>query len=281
MDAFDFYKPRRIGETINGTFTFIRQEFVPMGKSILFIIGPLMLISAVVANSMFGEQFTLTPEFVLSSAYWGNMSIIAFLQLAIYALLILVINHYILLYVNKDESRFSVQTIFNTSIREFWKLFGITILFSIVIGLAFMILIIPGIYLSVSLSLLYAVIIHEKTTMGAAFSRSAFLIREYWWFTLGLLILVWIVIYILQLIFQAPFLLIGFLYGFHEADPSILTDFSWWISISTILSQLSYIFYGIFVVTTTVHYYSQREKKEAAGLAQKIEAMDSITPEDE
>ncbi len=281
MTEFDFHKSRRIGETINGTFTFIRQEFVPMGKSILFIIGPLMLIAAIVSNSMFGEQFAPTPEFVLSSAYWGNMIVLMFLQLAIYALLILVINHYILLYIKNDDSRFNTPTIFNMSIKDFWKLFGITILFTIIIGFAFMILIIPGIYISVSLSLLYAVIIHENTTMGNAFNRSAFLIREYWWFTFGLLILVWIVVYILQLVFQGPFILIGLLYGFHEADPVILTDYSWWISISTILSQLSYLFYGIFVVATTVHYYSQREKKEAAGLAQKIEAMDGNTPENE
>jgi len=274
MEAFDFYQPRRIGETINGTFTFIRQEFIPMGKSILFIVGPLMLISAIVSNASFATQFSPSPEYILSSEYWDNVGILMFLQLAIYTFLILVINRYVLLYVNNDDSRFNVQTIFNASIKGFWKIFGITILFTFVIGIAFMILIVPGIYLSVSLSLLYAVILQEKATMGDAFKRSAFLIREYWWFTFGLLILVWIVVYVFQLVFQGPFILIGFLYGIHETDPDILADYGWWISISTVLSQLSYLFYGIFVVATTVHYYSQREKKEAAGLAQKIEALD-------
>jgi hypothetical protein len=273
MTAFDFYKPRRIGETINATFTFIRQEFIPLGKSILFIVGPLMLIAAIISNSTFGEQFSPTPEYILSSEYWSNVGLLMFFQMAIYAFMILLINHYILLYVNQDESRFSVQTIFNQSIKGFWKILGITILFTIIISIATMLLIIPGIYLSVSLSLLYAVIIQEKISMKAAFNRSAFLIREYWWFTLGVLILIWIVVFTLQLVFQGPFLIIGFIYGFHDADPDILANYGWWISISTVLSQLANLFYGIFVVATTVHYYSQREKKEAAGLSQKIDAL--------
>jgi len=273
MESFDFYKPRRIGETINATFTFIRQEFVPLGKSILFIVGPSMLISAIIINSMFGEQFVPAPDFILASNYWLRFGSLIFLQLAIYALLIVVINNYILLYVNKDESRFSVQTIFNLSIRGFWNLFGITILFSIIIAFAFMLLFIPGIYLSVSLSLLYAVLVLEKSTMGEAFNRSAYLIRDYWWFTFGLLILIWIITFVLQLVFEGPFLLINFLYGLNQVDSMILTDYSWWVTISSVLSQLSYLVYAVFIVATTVHYYSQREKKEAAGLSQKIDAL--------
>ncbi len=273
MNEFDFYRSRKIGETINATFAFIRQEFIPMGKSILFIVGPLMLIAAIISNSSFKQQFAPDQNFAFSSEYWGNFGLLMFFSLAIYVLLFLVINHYILFYINKDENRFNVQAIFNKSIKDFWKLFGVTVLFSVLIVIAFMIFILPGIYLSVSLSLAYAVIIHERATIGTAFNRSAFLIKEYWWFTFGLLLLIWILVYVLQLIFQAPFLIIGILYGIHDADPGILTDYSWWISISTILSQLSYLFYGIFVVATTVHYYSQREKKEAAGLAQKIDAL--------
>ncbi|KAA3609916.1 MAG: hypothetical protein D8M58_08260 [Calditrichaeota bacterium] len=274
MELFDFFKARKISETINATFTFIRQEFEAMGKSILFIVGPLMLVSAIVSDSFIGDQFSATPEFLLSADYWASIGILSFVQLAIYALLILVINNYILLYIKNDDSRYNVLTIFRMSAQGFGKLLGITIVFTIFIVIAFMVFFIPGVYFSVSLSLLYTVIIHEKITMGNAFIRSAYLIRDYWWFTFGLLILIWIIVYVLQMVFQAPILIMSFIYEFHDAGQNIAVNYGWWISVSSVISQLSYLFYGIFVVATTVHYYSQREKKEAAGLAQKIEALD-------
>ena len=44
---------------------------------------------------------------------------------------------------------------------------------------------IPGIYISVAFSLVIAVIFFENLSLGKAFERSMFLVREDWWFTLG------------------------------------------------------------------------------------------------
>ena len=271
---FDFLKARSISETLNGTFNFIRQEFIPLGKSILFIAGPFMVLAAIINNMNIQDYFKPDPQILFSSDYWFGIFILWLLQLAMIALMISVVNHYILLYINNDESRFNVQSVFNLSIRDFWRLLGISIVYTLMLSLAFIVFIIPGVYLFVTMSLLYVVLIHEKTTFSQALNRSSQLVREYWWFTFGILILTWIVVYILQLLFQIPLFVISFIYGFHDSDPEILVNHSWWLGISTMLSYLSYLFYTIVLVAVAVHYYSQREKKEASGLARKIDALD-------
>lgn len=274
-EQFDFFKARNISETINATFAFIRQEFMPLGKVILFIVGPLMLMAAIINNLYFETSFNPDPELIFSSDYWAHLAMLWVLQLAIIALIITVVNHYVLLYIRNDESRFSVPAILNTSLKDFWRILGISIVYTLIISVAFVIFIIPGIYLFVSTSLLYVILIHERLAFGDAMSRSMKLVREYWWPTFGMLLLAWLIVYVIQFLFQIPMMAVGFIYGFHDGSAEVLQEYSGWLAISTTLSYLSYLFYTIVLVAMTVHYYSQLEKKEATGLSRKIDALDS------
>lgn len=276
---FDFFKARSISETINATFAFIRQEFIPLGKNLLFIVGPLMLLSAIINNLYIETSFNPDPEMIFTSDYWSHIFVLWLLQLAMITLMITVVNHYVLMYIRNDENRFSVQSILNVSVKDFWRILGISIVYTIMLSIAFVIFIIPGVYLFVALSLLYVILIHERLNFTEALNRSMQLIREYWWFTFAILILTWIIVYVLQLLFQIPLMAIGALYGFHEGAQEVLQEYSGWLAISTTISYLSNLFYAIVLIATIVHYYSQREKKEAAGLANRIDALDDTPAE--
>jgi hypothetical protein len=86
-----------------------------------------------------------------------------------------------------------------------WRLIGLGLLVSLITVVAFFLLVIPGIYVAVALSLVTPVFILEKTTVRAALGRSNELVRGAWWRTFGILILAYLVGTIVGGLIQLPF----------------------------------------------------------------------------
>ena len=85
---------------------------------------------------------------------------------------------------------------------------GKTIFFSIgytiITLLATVLLIIPGIYVSVALMIIYIVGLNEDKGFFDSMSRSFYLVKNKWWFTFGLLIVLSLIQGFLGLLFQVP-----------------------------------------------------------------------------
>ena len=62
FNVIEFHHTRDFSKKMNATFEFIRQNFKTLGKSILFIAGPPVLVASMMIGSFIGEFFNLTQS---------------------------------------------------------------------------------------------------------------------------------------------------------------------------------------------------------------------------
>ena len=61
-NIIEFQQARDFSKKINVTFEFIKQNFKPLFKSILFIAGPPMLVGSVLAGGLYSDYFGWVGE---------------------------------------------------------------------------------------------------------------------------------------------------------------------------------------------------------------------------
>jgi len=278
QNKFNFQQARSISETLNSTFTFIRQEFMPLGKAVLFMVGPIVLITSyfsmyyfngIIQGAMQGSSPQKVLKMIGSPYYWITVA----LQVLGYIVNMLVVTYYIRFYIQNKRNAPSLNTVWIAAINDLPRIFFYYVVSYLIVILGTLAFVIPGIYLSVGLSLLALVAIHERPGLGKSISRSLKLIKGYWWFTVGVLILAGLVAYLLQMILQMPFILMGVVVGVNmKSAPSagMVMNLSGFMSL---ILNLGTLFYAIVFVAMNIHYFSQREKKDASGLQQQIEQL--------
>ncbi len=280
----NLHQTRSISETINTSFTFFRSEFVPLGKNLIYVAGPLIILSALLNYFFFNDVFgsimadpsggTTGLEAIFSSQYF----LLMLTQILVTTVIGLIVNFYILDYMEGSGP---------TSVARMWQLilnkaplyFGYMIVLFILIMLGFMFFLLPGIYLSIALILFLPAAVQENLPFGKALKRSLYLTKNYWWFTLGLILLTGIIIYIIYMIFEIPFMALGVGLGFSSGFQVTPDDIGSFYGIYVAFAQLLMLVYSFLFVVETVHFYSQREKKEARGLGEQIAELDHPSAE--
>ncbi len=278
QNRFNFQQARGVSETLNATFAFIRQEFFPLGKAILYLVGPVVLItsyfsmyyfSGIIQGAMQGGEPQTVFRMMQSPYYWGTVA----LQMLGYVVNMLVVTYYIRFYIQNNNTAPSLNTVWIAAINDLPRIVFYDVIAYLIMVVGMLAFVIPGIYLSIGLSLLAIVAVHERPGLGKSISRSLKLIKGYWWFTLGVIILATLVSYVLQMILQMPFMLMGVAAGINmKSAPSagMIMNLS---GILSVVLNLGTLFYAIIFVALNIHYFSQREKKEATGLQQQIEQL--------
>ncbi|MFC0113425.1 hypothetical protein [Kibdelosporangium aridum] len=92
---------------------------------------------------------------------------------------------------------------------RFGALLGLSVLYTLIVIVGTVLLVIPGIWLYVLLSLASTALILEGATVGKAFGRSRLLVTGAWWRTCGILLLAVIMASLLAQIVQIPLVLAG------------------------------------------------------------------------
>ncbi len=105
-----------------------------------------------------------------------------------------------------------------TGLRNFLPLFGLAILFGIAVAFGMVLLVVPGVMLACAWLVAAPALVAERTGVFGAFTRSAELTRGNRWQIFGLLVIVLIINWIVQKIFQTAIGLGGLPYAM-AADP--------------------------------------------------------------
>lgn len=109
-----------------------------------------------------------------------------------------------LILVLKNEN-VKVKESFQASKRFFASYFVVSIVTSIIIGFAFLLLIIPGIILSVTWSMaILLTVLEDKSTIKSATRRSRELIKGYWWPVFGRFLAIGVVAVLVSVIMNIP-----------------------------------------------------------------------------
>ncbi|MFB6342496.1 glycerophosphoryl diester phosphodiesterase membrane domain-containing protein [Saccharicrinis sp. FJH2] len=284
-NEINFKQERDFGDLFNATFAFIGAEFKRLGTAILYFAVPLLLIAAIIGVFVGLRQQEAVRSIQTGAANYNNpleiyrdfFSIYTFLNyfiiLAATNILTCTIMGYIKLYVDKGKDNFVLSEVWKEVTRYFFPVLGATFLSAIIISIGIIFCIIPGIYLGVSLSLFIPLIVLEGASFGDAFNRSFKLVKPKFWMTLGALIVIIVIVYIISMILSIPAMIMGMKPLFSSLQEGRDFNFDFGISfyiINGISSLLTYIISSIPTVLVAFLYYSLVETYEKPSLIDKI-----------
>ena len=281
-----FYEKRDFGEKINVTFAFLRQNFVPLGKSILFIAGPFILLVAVFAgiyqatvlDAGTGGSFDIT-----AIAAQGGFS--SFLSIFVSALLIAVVYAYLVLYVEGNDYRnITVSDVWNTAKQHYLSIVLSIFVYSVLFVIGFVLLFIPGFMVLAALSFLFIIQMKERISFGAAFSRCFKLVSDNYLSTLGLIFVMTFLVSIISIIVTLPLTIaLGVPAFFSISQGPAMSDTEGltkvlFIVLQVVSSLVSYLLYAILLIAIAFQYSNLVEKKEAAGLLESVGTIGGAQP---
>ncbi|MBC7891890.1 MAG: hypothetical protein H7Y12_06750, partial [Sphingobacteriaceae bacterium] len=208
---------RDFGQKLNATFQFVTRHFKPFSLCLLYIVAPVALLAGIVGGlyqsqvlammtgsalnraSVFGITSRLfAPEYWLTLLFSGLAGI----------LLSLTVCSFLAEYEAAGNRPPEVSVVW-TRVRQSLGgglLLSLAVFFLFI--LAFVFLIIPGIYVGVVLSLSAMALVQERLGVGEAISRSYRLVDGKWWSTFGLLAVVYFIVAIVSYVFQIPVVLV-------------------------------------------------------------------------
>lgn len=280
MPKIELRKTRDFSAKINATFEFIRENLVPLGKCLLYIGGPFFLLQGIFTG--FYTRQTLSMGVAGSEifgvfgelAVWlGLMAISSGLG---YVAAIVVVFEYLNLYEHKPEEKvITVGEVWEKFQSSFFSVFIAGIVVTVAVLIGFLFLIIPGLYLSVPLTLLIPIIIVERKSLGEAFSRCFNLITDKWWSTFGLLFVVSIIVGFMGAIFAIPQMVFTFLGAFHQASENFSAELPLWQEVGLMLTTIfqtmgASLLNGIVLIALAFQYYNLVERREAKGIMDKL-----------
>lgn len=278
-DYIQFKKQREIGEIISISFKFLRENYKTFFRLLFKIAGPafIILIAALVyysyatLGSSMGSGLFNSGDFLISMGIL-LIAVMIFFSVA-YTTVFNLIRSYIL-----NDGAIKDKEVATWVKQDFGKMLGLGIISWILLFAGFILLFIPGIYLSVPLSIATATLIFSREgildSIGEAFS----LVKENWWTSFITLILIWGIIYITSLIFQVPLIIYTFIKAFTVSQEGSAADmsgmFDWvYISLMVVSSLIQYVLYSIIPIGVSFLYFHLNEKKNFTGAYESIDNL--------
>lgn len=193
-------KARTFGELVNDTFSFVSQNFVGLLKPILMYASPFALLSA-----FFYSKIELS---VLTKQDYGDptVNVLAYIVTLFIAniLLVGIVYGYVYFYIKEGKGNFTMEDVWKYTIYNLGKIFG-TLMFSLFFMLiGFLLFVLPGIFLTITLMFLFAVVLYENVDYQFAFMRCLMMIKGRWWKTLGIVLFVNMLVVVFGIIIKIP-----------------------------------------------------------------------------
>jgi hypothetical protein len=278
----NFTKARDFGDILSDTFKFLRFEFRPLFKALLFYVGPFILISSLISGYyQMGElkeafKFSTTDPFVAYRRMFSVEYLLVLLSaVASHSLLISALFSYIKLYNEFGSGKFELERVKSGMTKSFLPAFGgLSLIFILtIIGAIF--IIIPAIIVLTLFALVMPAIVFENKGIGWSFQRSLYLVRDHFWFTLGVGVIVIIIAYLGIIVVSLPTGFLALAYGLLTlSGDSPSETYSVIITILSVITSFLTMFIVIIPNTSMAfHYFSQIEKKESPSLINKIDQI--------
>ena len=286
----EFKKQRDFGLLLSDTFTFIRIEFKPLLKAIFSISGP-MLILFLIAMAFYTYTVGDVFNFDITGGGFGEFSnpfliIISALAYLVSAILAYIFTastalHYIKSYID-NEGNVDVLEVKQNVYKTFWGYLGLGLLKWITLIFAMVLCFLPILYAMVPMFLVFCIYIFEaKRGATDAYSYSFYLVNEDFWLSIGTIIVIGILMYILSMVFAIPTLIytyakMGIFSG--EFDPANANAFvdPIYILLNVLATLFQLLLNIILVVASALLYFHLNEKKNFTGTYERISNIGKI-----
>lgn len=295
MSNVELAKPRDFGEIINDTFIFVRQNFKPLLKYFFIFCGFFLLATTatVILNqiNMINRVNNFNPNSFDADSRFGPFSVFTptyflamFFVILEYVSISVVVLSFMALYKVKQNQVPDTEEMWGYFKFYFLKALGSSLVIGILVVVGAMFCLIPGIYLYPVMSLVLPIMIIENTSFGYAFNHSFRLIKDNWWSTFGVLVVVIIILSVASMIVTIPSTIIGagsiFLHFTKGTTISVTA-----VIITSILQQFIHILNILIVVATCLCYFNLNESKEGTHMLDRISKFGTansdadVTPE--
>ncbi len=296
IPKIEFYKLRDFGAKMNAVVEFLRENLGRLFLSLLLIGGPAALLFSLLFKNLFATFFNFglqsgSGDFDemadLFSLVGGNYLLMIFLSWMTITLIIGVTYSYMKFYNEGIAKTTSVSDVFRRAISRYGGLLVLGFLISMVTVIGTFFFIIPGIYLGVTLSIVYAIYMFEDDiTVGGAFSKAFSLIKGKWWSTFGVIFVTYFMAYAAQMVFSVPFLVVYFIEIFSlvediesggggEPEQVLEVFSSAYMTVAMAIYMVgTYLAYSIPLIGLGYQYSNLVERSEGRGLMQEIEDFD-------
>jgi hypothetical protein len=230
---------------------------------------PLTIIQQIIVN-YFQSSFLIysNPE---TGILPGNVLLFyaAFLAVAlfIYSWMQSVVLSYLMLYM-KGPEEIKITNVLGLAARKYTKILGLYLIIMIMSIIGFVLLVIPGIYLSVVLILVPYIVFFEDDPTFEAIARSFKLISGKWWSTFGLMFVVSFIVGIMQLVFSIPTYIVTMVLAAHGKTP--LGTFEYSLANAFVGVGMG-LLYSIVFLAIGFQYFNLVERRESKGLKQLID----------
>jgi hypothetical protein len=290
--AADFYRERDFGQKIAATLEFIGAHWRPLGRVLAYVMLPALLVRSVLqaliprylptvfsrhvndlqvdSSGMLRTQANMWHSVFTSPAYWAS-SLVGSVS---FSLLVVSVCGYVVLLARRrtpgpPPTVAEVWAVVRSEFLDaFLSLWGIGVL----VGLGFFCLAIPGIYLSVVLSLFFIVSINEGSGFGATFSRCRQLMRGKWWSTFGLIGIALLLYYVVLVGIGGVAVLVSggysaMLQAARVKSPLLVVVVSCINSLSTLL------LYPPLLLALAFQYFNLVERHDGTGLRLLVDSL--------
>lgn len=284
----EFKKVREFGEIIGDTFLFIKQNFKPLMKAYFYLCGFFILggLLSTFANNLrlFGFLDSSTPRAggspmsILMMRFTFNYIVIFIFLVLGYASFFASILSYIALYIRKGNLAPTVQEVWSYFKFYFWRVFGGGFLITVFWGICTLLCLIPGIWVTPAVSIFFSIMVMENAGIGYAFNRCFKLVTNEWWITFATLVVVYVIYTGAVYFVQIPTFIMIFMKDFTHFQSGFTTVSAIVMALSQYIGQ---IFMIIPIVACTLIYFNLVERKESAGLLERIEAFGQKTVDNE
>jgi hypothetical protein len=272
---------RDFGAIVGDTFVFIKQNFKPLMKCFFYICG-LFMIAGVIGLVLQQAQVQMATETYSDGTTDGIYTtykrtifsweylLLAIIMLLTQASIFATVLSFIALYIKKGNVAPNLEEVWSYYkffiLRVFGSLIGVTIF----IAICFLLCVFPGFYVFPAMVLFFPIMVLENASFSYSFDRGFRLLRDEWWNTAVVVFVVFMILYMCRMIFQIPSVMVEVLGTLTHADREVKQIYQ--IG-GAIFSQFAEVFMIIPVVASTLIYFNLVEKKESAGLLERIETF--------
>ncbi|MFD0750490.1 hypothetical protein ACFQZS_10075 [Mucilaginibacter calamicampi] len=270
-------KVRDFSAIINDSFLFLRQNFKPLLRSYFTFCG-FFIVATIVASAMQQIKMLDLTGSIQGGQYEGPISrvsqftqvgvtalITLFFTLLTYTAIVVTVLSYMTIYKEKGNTPATNEEVWGYLKYYYFKIFGSTILNTILLIIGMVFCLIPGVWLYPILGLMFPIMIMENSSYGYAFNQSFRLIKDNWWTTFGALFIMGVIVGITAAIFSLPGALwTEFAKLLHWPGGNIAAI------LTAVLTHLAMVLYILPIITLALCYFSLNEEKEGTGLMARI-----------
>ncbi len=280
-DKINFHEAREFGDLISATFQFIRQNFKPLGKALLFIAGPFVLLTGLFTSTVIIKLMSNgNPTQITSISEWINS--MATYSLLNYVFLFItntvmagVVYEYLIFYEKFGLDGFTFNDLLDELKADSLHILGISFFTTLLIFAGMFLFFIPGIYLAIILSPAIFVLLYEQKNVFESFDRCRHLMSGYWWFTFGYLFILVIIQSVLAILIGIPHSILTDTLMFNSSSGHLSNSSQIILMASSILTSVTNFLYTIPMIGIAFHYFNLVERKEGTGLMNRIDELNS------